>query len=124
MAGELHRGEGLQEIAQASQAQGSFSFNEEDLRSLIQRWLDLTDNYGASIATADRMSRIKPPGDDFASEAHAAAANTSGTSYVEYLKANWQYCQDQAQLFQDALDDYLGVEHTNVADMDKNSRGV
>jgi hypothetical protein len=124
MAGELHKGEGLREIANAAQSRGNFSFDPDELQSLIKKWLDLADDYGASIESADHMSRIKAPGNDFASEAHAKAANTSGSSYISYLRDNWQYCIDQAQAFQNALDDYLGVEQTNVTDFDKNSRGV
>jgi hypothetical protein len=49
----------------------------------------------------------------------AAAANRSGAAYLAYLQHNFQYCSNQAQLFQNALDDYLGIEHTNVTDINK-----
>jgi hypothetical protein len=70
------------------------------------------------------MALIRPPGGDFASEAHAEAANGSGTSYLTYLAHNAQYCSEQAELFQAALNDYLGVEDTNATEFDKNDRKV
>lgn len=124
MAGELHRGEGLREIASASQANGSFSFDPDELRSLINKWQDLADSYDASVGQAEFMARITPPGDDFASEAHAKAANDSGGSYLAYLQQNARYCSKQAELFQSALNDYLGVEDTNATEFDKSDRRV
>jgi hypothetical protein len=122
MAGELHRGEGLREIASATQASGSFSFDPDELQSLIKKWEDLADSYDASAENATTMGRITPPGGDFASEAHSKAANDSGKSYYQYLKKNAQYCSDQAQLFRAALNDYLGVEDTNATEFDKSDR--
>ncbi|MBB4906570.1 PE domain-containing protein [Actinophytocola algeriensis] len=124
MAGELHKGEGLREIANAAQARGSFSFDPDELRSLIRKWQDLADSYADSISQAERMALIKPPGHDFASEAHASAANGSGASYLAYLTHNARYCDEQAHLFQAALNDYLGVEDTNATEFDKNDRKV
>jgi hypothetical protein len=63
--------------------------------------------------------RITPPADDFASKFHAGAANRSGESYQSYVVHNRDYCIQQAQLFQNTLDDYLGVEHTNVTGINK-----
>jgi hypothetical protein len=122
MAGELHRGEGLREIANAAQASGSFSFDPDELQSLIREWEDLADSYTASAREAQNMGRVTPPGEDFASEAHAKAANISGASYIEYLAKNSQYCNDQAQLFRAALNDYLGVEETNTTDINNSDR--
>lgn len=119
MAGELHRGEGLREIASASQARGTFSFDPDELRSLIDKWKDLADSYDQSTTLAREMSVIAPPGLDYASEAHAEVANKSGTSYATYLAHNRDYCLEQAQLFEGALNDYLGVEDSNVTDFDK-----
>lgn len=65
------------------------------------------------------MTRIQPPAEDFASKFHTAGANRSGESYLRYLEHNRDYCYDQAQLFQNALEDYLGIEHTNVTEMNK-----
>lgn len=119
MAGELHKGEGLREIASASQAQGSFSFDPDELQSLIKKWQALAESYDLSVAEADAMARVTPPGKDYASSSHAEAANRSGQSYIEYLAHNRQYCTDQADLFQNALNDYLGVEHTNTTGITK-----
>ena len=98
---------------------GSFAFTEADMRAIIKNWLDLAHSYRKSLANARFMTRIQPPAEDFASRWHAAAANRSGESYRRYLEHNRDYCNDQAQLFQNTLDDYLGVEHTNVTEMNK-----
>jgi hypothetical protein len=104
---------------QGSVTGGSFAFTEPDLRTIIQNWLDLAESYRASMTNAEMMSRIMPPAEDFASRAHAQSANQSGASYGRYLEHNRSYCLQQAQLFQNALDDYLGVERTNVDELDK-----
>jgi hypothetical protein len=59
------------------------------------------------------------PGNDFASAAQANAASDHCRVYLDYLEKNAKYCTDQAQLFQNALDDYLGIEHRNVAEINK-----
>lgn len=119
MAGELHKGEGLREIANAAQARGNFSFDPDELRSLVNKWKDLADSYDQSTTLAREMNVIDPPGLDFASKAHADVANKSGTSYAVYLAHNRDYCLEQAQLFEAALNDYLGVEDTNATEFDK-----
>ena len=98
---------------------GSFTFTEADMRTIKDNWTKLADSYRYSFDNAETMMRIKPPAEDMASEFQAGAANRSGESYRNYLEHNWQYCEQQAQLFQNALDDYLGVEHTNVTDFNK-----
>jgi hypothetical protein len=98
---------------------GSFTFTEADMRTIKDNWDNLANSYDSSLTNADYMTRIDPPAEDMASEFHAAAANRSGESYATYLEHNRDYCRQQAQLFQNALDDYLGVEHTNVADFNK-----
>ena len=120
--GELHRDEGLQEIASAALVQGSFSFDLDELQSLINKWTDLADSYNVSITSAERMATITPPAYDMASRAHAKAANSSGSSYIDYLRHNAKYCEDQAQLFQSALNDYLGVEDTNATKIENSDR--
>lgn len=100
---------------------GSFAYNESDMRTIINNWLDLADSYDLSIRGAWVMQTIEAPGRDFASHSFTEAANRSGDSYIAYLKHNRDYCLRQAQLFQDALADYLGVEHTNVAEIDKSA---
>jgi hypothetical protein len=98
---------------------GSFAFTEADMIKIRDNWLDLAESYRESGRNAERMGRIEPPADDMASKFHANAANLSGESYKTYLEHNRIYCIQQAQLFQDALDDYLGVEHTNVTELTK-----
>jgi hypothetical protein len=98
---------------------GSFAFTEPDMKTIIKNWLDLADSYGKSLVNAERMTRIRPPADDLASRFHTISANRSGDSYRDYLEHNRDYCTQQAQLFQNTLDDYLGVEHTNVTEMNK-----
>jgi len=98
---------------------GSYAFDEASMRAIIKNWFDLADSYDNSLLHSDRMVRIEAPAEDFASQFHAGAANRSGESYRRYLEHNRDYCRQQAQLFQDALDDYLGVEHTNITEMNK-----
>jgi hypothetical protein len=96
---------------------GTFTYDESDMRTIIKNWLDLARSYETSMVHSDRMARIEPPAEDFASRAHAATANRSGESYLQYLKHNHDYCEQQADLFQKALDDYLGIEQTNATKM-------
>lgn len=98
---------------------GSFEYTEADMTKIRDNWLDLADSYRSSLTNANRMTKISPPAEDMASTFHANAANRSGESYLTYLKHNRDYCMRQAQLFQNALDDYLGVEHTNVTEINK-----
>lgn len=98
---------------------GTFSFTEDDMAKIRDNWLELARSYRDSFDAADTMSKITAPAEDMASKFHAKAANHSGLAYRTYLEHNWQYCNDQAQLFQDALSDYLGVEHTNVGILGK-----
>jgi hypothetical protein len=118
MTGELHRGADLSDIAHGFQAAGSFQFDEATMRKLVKDWLDLADSYEASRRAARQMMLVEGPGLDFASHAYAEAASSSGEAYHQYLVKNRDYCHEQAQLFQKALDDYLGIEHTNVTGMD------
>lgn len=97
---------------------GKFAFSEDDLVRIRDNWQELARSYRKSFDAADTMSRIDPPAEDMASKFHANAANESGKAYRIYLEHNWKYCVDQAQLFHDALADYLGVEHTNVEVLD------
>lgn len=97
---------------------GSFAFDEDSLRDLIKDWLDLADNYSESLMRSQRMALVDGPGLEFASEAQAEAANQHGRAYLAYLEHNRDYCLRQAQLLQNALDDYLGVEHRNVTDIE------
>jgi hypothetical protein len=120
--GDPHRSEDLREVVEAPQARGSFSFDPDELRALIKKWQDLADSYHDSANSADSMATIQPPGHDFASASHASAANDSGASYIAYLTHNAQYCSQQAELFQAALNDYLEVEDTNAAQFDESNR--
>lgn len=101
---------------------GKFAFSEADMVKIKQNWLDLADSYQASLYNADRMSKIKPPAEDMASTFHVKAANSSGESYQTYLEHNRDYCLRQAQLFEEVLADYQGVEHTNVTDIKRLGR--
>lgn len=96
---------------------GTFAYDEDELRQLVTRWLDLAESYQTSVSTTAPMTSVSGPGLEFASEGQANAANASGNSYREHLRTSYQYCVDQAQKCQDALDEYLGVEHHNVEKM-------
>jgi hypothetical protein len=108
----------LQNIAgnntQGAITTGTFEFDEDTMRQLVSEWLSLAEDYEDSLNRTVTMVQIEGPGLDFASESHAEAANASGSAYLAYLRNNRDYCLQQAQLFQNALHDYLGIEHTNV----------
>ena len=128
MAGEVHE-ESIRDLlsmfgkggTEGTVTGGKFVFTEADMVTIRQNWLDLADSYRASLDNAGRMARIRPPADDMASTFHADAANRSGHSYKTYLEHNRDYCLQQAQLFHDAIADYLGVEHTNVVTLNRTS---
>jgi hypothetical protein len=101
---------------------GNFAFSESEMRTIINNWLDLAKSYSDSIDQSHSMRIVVGPGRDFASHMFAAAANQSGEAYRNYLSNNRDYCQQQAQLFQDSLDTYLGVEHTNVTEINKSDQ--
>jgi hypothetical protein len=107
---------------QGSMTTGSFAYTEPELRTIIKNWLDLADSYDLSVADSLRMTIIEGPGRDFASQMFAAVANQSGGSCMQYLTHNRDYCLQQAQLFQNALDDYLDIEHTNVIEINKSDQ--
>ena len=127
MDGQLHRDHINSELggffsqghAEGTITNGTFAYDEATLRGLVTDWLDLATHYARSERNADRMTQVEGPGEDFASQAHAKVANSSGESYHAYLKQNRSYCEQQAQLFQNALDDYLGVEQRNVTEINK-----
>jgi hypothetical protein len=127
VSGELHRdaikaqlgGIFTTNATEGAVTNGTFAFTEPEMRTIIKNWLDLAYSYDASIMGAHTMTTVVGPGRDFASHQFASVANQSGESYVRYLTSNRDYCLQQAQLFQDTLDTYLGVEHTNVTEMNK-----
>ncbi|HYQ67671.1 hypothetical protein [Actinophytocola sp.] len=98
---------------------GTFTYNESDMRTIINNWRELADSYDNSLDRAHRLARIEPPAEDFASRAHAAAANRSGDSYKHYVEHNRDYCSQQADLCQKALDHYLGIEQNNTIEISK-----
>lgn len=103
--------------AQGYISSGSFEFGEVTMRGLVNDWLDLGASYDESYLETDVLTSIKGPGLDFASGSHAESANASGEAYRAYLLNNRDYCYAQAQLFQDALHDYLGIEYVNVLEI-------
>jgi hypothetical protein len=127
MDGELHKENIRSELSgfftqghtEGTIANGSFEFDEGAMRGLVTDWRNLADNYSKSITSATYMSQVVGPGSDFASAGQAQAANLSGEAYVRYLQQNYDYCQQQADLFQSALDDYLDVEHKNTTEINK-----
>lgn len=96
---------------------GSFNFTEDQIRAVVKNYVDLADSYDKSILRASGMTTVDGPGLDFASDAFATAANQSGVALIDSFKNARDYCLTQAQLAQNALDDYLGVEHTNVIEI-------
>jgi hypothetical protein len=123
MTGELRRGTTIRGItggtAEGTITTGGFAYDEDTLTGLVKEWLALADDYDNSVHNSQRLILVEGPGRDFASGAVAKAANSYGAAYLAYLKQNRRYCLDQAQLSQNALDDYLGIEHRNVEELYK-----
>lgn len=109
----------LGEIANSAPSQGSgFAYDEATLRTLITKWLELAQSYRTSMNRIGKTS-VAAPGLDLASEAQAAAVTRGLREYGTYAGKNYQYCMSQAQLLQNALNDYLGIERQNVKDLIK-----
>jgi hypothetical protein len=104
---------------QGSFTTGGFSFSESQLRTIVTNYLDLAHSYEQSMDDTIGMKMVEGPGLDFASQSFADAANRSGRSLTESFMDARDYCLEQAQLCQNALDDYLGVEHTNITEINK-----
>jgi hypothetical protein len=103
---------------------GAFTFDEPTLRHLIREWLELADDYDKSLRRSDAIAKVDGPGLDYASSAQAQAANRSGQAYLSYLQHNRDYCYREAQLCQNALDDYLGVEHRVVTEIGQSGQSL
>ncbi len=127
MTGELERGAGPRRttdiVDDGSSEGGGFVYDEATLHALVMKWVELADDYFASTREVDLCS-TSGPGLDPASEAHALAANRSGEAYQVYLRRNFEYCVQQAQLLQNTLDDYLGQEHRSVTEFMKARPGA
>jgi len=127
MDGQLHREHISSELssffsqghAEGTITSGHFEYDEATLRGLVTEWKDLADHYTQSIDRAAYMAQVQGPGRDFASGAQAEAANVSGHRYIDYLRKNEAFSRHQAQLHLDALNDYLGIEHRNVTEINK-----
>jgi hypothetical protein len=121
MTGELRRGTTIRGITggttEGTITTGGFAYDEATLNDLIKEWIGLADDYDRSYRQSRMLERVVGPGKDFASESVAKAANSYGKAYLIYLKQNKDYCINQAQLCQNALDDYLGIERRNVAEL-------
>jgi hypothetical protein len=103
---------------------GGFSYDQATLEDLIKEWLSLYDDYDRSYRDTRRLVLVEGPGLDFASDGLAGAANSYGEAYRRYLRQNREYCLTQAQLCQNALDDYLGVERRNVVKIENSDQPV
>jgi hypothetical protein len=122
MTGRLQHSESftrLSEIGNSTPPEGGgFAYDEPTMRTLITKWLELADRYLDSSRRLD-TGPIEGPGLDFASKAQAEAATNSTKAYYAYLAKNYWYCVEQAQLLQDTLNDYLGIEHRSVIDFSR-----
>ena len=101
---------------------GGFSYDQATLEDLIKEWLSLHDDYDRSYRRSRMLGRVVGPGNDYASDAVAWAANNYGKAYLSYLVHNRDYCLNEAQLCQNALDDYLGVERRSVTEINQAGR--
>jgi hypothetical protein len=110
---------GLTTIANSSPNEGgSFAYDEDTLRSLVTKWVEIADHYLSSYHRTS-LGSAEPPGLDGASTAMAKAANASGNRYRAYLVDSYRYCIRQAQLCQTTLDKYLGGEHHSVLELSR-----
>jgi hypothetical protein len=106
---------------------GSFTFDPDTIRQVINNYKDLADSYDQSVRDADPMAVVGPSADEFVSESFAEKASTSGASYIAYCRHYAGFYLREAQKCQDALDAYLGVEeHTiiQLGNADGGSRPV
>lgn len=102
---------------------GDFAYTPDQLQQIINNWKDLATSYNDSVRDARNMTRVVGPGRDFASHAFAEAANQSGRAYLAYLENNRDYCLQEAQRCQDALDAYLGLEERTIIELNKADGG-
>ncbi|MGQ0837711.1 hypothetical protein [Actinokineospora sp.] len=93
---------------------GKFDFSPDEIRAIVKDWLDLAESYQTSLSTSRGLATIEGPGQEYASEMHATVANSAGRAYLDSLVEKRAYALSQAQKFQDALHDYLGVDRQNV----------
>jgi hypothetical protein len=121
MTGELRRGAPIRGViggaTEGTITTGGFTYDEATLTGLVKEWIGLADDYANSLRESERLTLVKGPGLDFASTGVANAANLYGRAYLKYLQENHDYCIGQAQLCQNALDDYLGIERRNVTEL-------
>ncbi|MGB3442312.1 MAG: hypothetical protein WBA97_26520 [Actinophytocola sp.] len=110
---------GITGSAQGVISNGGFSCDEPTMRRIITRYTSLADSYEDSLRNARRMSVVEGPGLDYASQSVANAANQGGSSYYDYLIHQQNECRAQAQLFQQALNEYLGVDQAAAEDINK-----
>ncbi|MGB3437577.1 MAG: hypothetical protein WBA97_02395 [Actinophytocola sp.] len=101
---------------------GGFSYDQPTLEGLVKDWVALADDYDRSLRDSEPVVKVVGPGRDFASESLASAATAYGRAYLTYLRDNREYCYNQAQSCQNALDDYLGVEHRNVTEIQQSGQ--
>lgn len=128
--GEQHLGRitsalgGITGSTQGTITSGGFSFDEATMGRIITRYTNLADSYEASLRNARLMASVEGPGLDYASESVANAANRGGNSYYDYLIHQQNECRAQAQLFQQALDEYLGVDQSAAEDINKTGDSI
>ncbi len=98
---------------------GSFAFTEDQIRAVVTNYRTLADSYSDAIDKAHQMTAVDGPGLDFASDSFAIAANQSGEALIASFRNARDYCMEQARRAENALNDYLGVEHTNLTEINK-----
>jgi hypothetical protein len=93
---------------------GTFTFDPDTIREVINNYKDLADSYARSVQDAAPMALVTGPADEYVSESFADKANASGASYIAYCDHYAGFYLREAQKCQDALDVYLGVEERTV----------
>ncbi|TCP56521.1 hypothetical protein EV191_101464 [Tamaricihabitans halophyticus] len=109
----------LNAVANSGGEAGRFEYTEEQLRSIMNRWQALADEYAEDVITAEPLRRIRGPGDEYVSARYAIAANAAGQKVIDTLIERQEYCQTQADKCAKALGEYVETEDEAEREMKK-----
>ncbi|TCP54201.1 hypothetical protein EV191_103244 [Tamaricihabitans halophyticus] len=109
----------LNAVANSGGEAGRFEYTEEQLRSIMNRWKALAEEYQEDVRIAEPLRRIVGPGDEYVSARYALAANASGEQVIRSLKERRDYCWAQARKCAEALGEYVETEDEAAREMKK-----
>jgi hypothetical protein len=90
---------------------GGYKFSPDELQEIIKEWTGIRDDLRELQKTAQRMVRVRPPGNEDASNRFAEAANNSGNAYLKHNQEMQDYVSSYIKKLQAALDSYRNTEH-------------